>query len=82
MAREEWFLEALAELGGSAGNGKLQTEIGWQDATYARVQEALIEDGRIVKGRGRSVALAESAGQDEKAQPPWRSPGPPPGFCS
>ncbi len=60
QARHERFLEVLAGLGGSAGNGKLQAELGWQDATYARVQEALIEDGRIVKGRGRggSVALA------------------------
>jgi type I restriction enzyme M protein len=74
MAREERFLEVLAELGGSAGNGRIQAELGWQDATYARVQEALIEDGRIVKGRGRggSVALAgtsETETPEPMAQP-------------
>lgn len=63
MAREERFLEVLAALGGSAGNGKLQAELGWQDGTYARVRAALLEEGRIVKGRGRggSVTLAEPA---------------------
>jgi len=62
MTREDRFLEVLAELGGSAGNAKLQAELGWQDATYSRVQEALLEAGKIVKGRGRggSVSLAES----------------------
>lgn len=67
MTREERFLEVLAELGGSAGNGKLQAELGWQDATYVRVQAALIEEGKIVKGRGRggSVALAERADEEE-----------------
>lgn len=69
MAREERFLEVLAALGGSAGNGKLQAELGWQDGTYARVRAALLEEGRIVKGRGRggSVTLAEPAQAEAQA---------------
>ena len=56
------FLATLEALGGSAGNQRLQTELGWADATYQRVKAQLIEEGRIVTGRGRggSVALANA----------------------
>jgi type I restriction enzyme M protein len=89
MVREslqESFLAALEGLGGSAGNGKLQADLGWKDATYARVQASLLEDGVIVKGRGRggSVALAEHAGEEApepveqpKPQPAAARPAPP-----
>jgi type I restriction enzyme M protein len=74
MTREERFLEALAALGGSAGNARLQAELGWQEATYSRVQAALVEERKIVKGRGRggSVALAEPEFEDiaEPVEPP------------
>ena len=63
MVREalrERFIEVLTELGGSAGNARLQTELGWQDDTYWRVHSALVDAGVVTKGRGRggSVALA------------------------
>lgn len=63
MGRQERFLEVLKELGGSAGNGRLRDELGWQEETYERARDALVETGLITKGRGRggSVALAESA---------------------
>jgi type I restriction enzyme M protein len=56
----ERFIETLKELGGSAGNGSLSSELGWADSTYQRVKAHLIEAGKIVPGRGRggSVALA------------------------
>jgi type I restriction enzyme M protein len=47
MVREslrQRFVSALETLGGSAGNGKLQVELGWQDDTYWNVHAALIED--------------------------------------
>jgi len=77
-SRHDRFLQVLESLGGNAGNGKLQAELGWQDATYSRVQAALIEDGLIVKGRGRggSVALAEHA--SEEAPEPLEQPKPQP----
>lgn len=55
------FLGGLEELGGSAGNGKLRQQLGWDEATYDTVKAALIEKGILVPGRGRggSVALAE-----------------------
>jgi hypothetical protein len=54
------FLSVLAELGGSAGNGRLQSALGWEDSTYWRVQPRLVDAGLVHKGRGRggSVSLA------------------------
>lgn len=62
MGRQERFLEVLKELGGSAGNGRLRDELGWQAETYERARDALVEEGLIAKGRGRggSVALVEA----------------------
>ncbi|WP_372391423.1 N-6 DNA methylase [Xanthomonas sp. NCPPB 3582] len=59
----ERFLAMLQSLGGSAGNSKLREELGWQESTYLRIKHLLIEQGDIVSGRGRggSVALAETA---------------------
>ena len=62
MGRQERFLEVLKELGGSAGNGRLRHELGWQEETYERARDTLVETGLITKGRGRggSVTLAGS----------------------
>jgi type I restriction enzyme M protein len=71
----ERFIQTLEALGGSAGNGKLGSELGWADSTYARVKAHLIEQGRIVPGRGRggsvSIAGARPApGKPREASPP------------
>ena len=60
--QSERFIETLKALGGSAGNGSLNNELGWADSTYQRVKAYLIEAGTIVPGRGRggSVALASN----------------------
>lgn len=54
------FITTLTSLGGSAGNQRLLEELGWQEGTYQRIKQQLIDDGRIRAGRGRggSVALA------------------------
>ncbi|MNV06377.1 Type I restriction enzyme EcoKI M protein [compost metagenome] len=59
----ERFIATLAALGGSAGNQRLLEALGWQDSTYQRIKQQLIEDGRIRPGRGRggSVALSTTA---------------------
>ena len=72
MAREvlrERFIAALEALGGSAGNGRLQAELGWQDDTYRNVHAALLADGAIAKARGRggSVCLASAADSRQSA---------------
>ncbi len=56
MVREalrERFLETLKESGGSAGNSRLRSELGWQEDTYWTVHAALVEEGAVVSGRGR-----------------------------
>lgn len=57
----ERFIATLAELDGSAGNQRLRAELGWSDGTYDRVKAHLIDEGRVVPGRGRggSVAIAQ-----------------------
>ena len=72
MVREslrQRFVSALESLGGSAGNGKLQAELGWQDDTYWSVHAALIEDKTITKGRGRGGSVSLAASSDNVTQP-------------
>ena len=57
QALRERFVGALAQLGGSAGNGRLLAELGWQEDTYWSVRQALLEDGAVLKGRGRGGAV-------------------------
>ena len=66
---QQEFLDALCELGGSAGNGRLREALGWDEATYERARVALIEAGQIKPGRGRggSVALEEATPAPEGA---------------
>ena len=58
------FIAVLNELGGSAGNGKLRDRLGWAEAAYDNVKEALLAEGKIMtaRGRGGSVALVEPSG--------------------
>jgi type I restriction enzyme M protein len=55
------LLATLEELGSRAGNKRLREALGWQERTYENARAELIEEGRIVpgKGRGGSVRLAE-----------------------
>ncbi len=72
MVREslrQRFVSALEALGGSAGNGKLQAELGWQDDTYWNVHAALIEDKTIAKGRGRGGSVSLAASSDDAPLP-------------
>lgn len=65
------FVTTLTELGGSAGNGKLRERLGWDEAAYEAVKQSLLDDGTITNGRGRggSVALADTAAQAAPARP-------------
>lgn len=62
------FVEALARLGGAAGNGRLAAELGWSEVQYAAVRDELAKAGEIARGRGRggSVSLASR----ETSEPP------------
>jgi len=55
---QQKFLDTLAALGGSAGNGRLRGALGWQEATYERVRNGLIEAGQVRPGRGRGGSVS------------------------
>jgi cytosine/adenosine deaminase-related metal-dependent hydrolase len=57
--RNAQFLAALANLGGSAGNGRLRETLRWDEPTYATVQSALVASCAIVSGRGRGGYSAD-----------------------
>jgi type I restriction enzyme M protein len=62
MVREalrERFLETLKKSGGSAGNSRLRSELGWQKDTYWTVHAALVEEGAVVAGRGRGGSVGK-----------------------
>lgn len=61
---QQEFLNALRELGGSAGNGRLRETLGWDEATYDGVRLALIDAGHIKPGRGRGGSVALANGDD------------------
>lgn len=75
---QQEFLDALRELGGSAGNGRLREALGWDEATYDGVRLALIDAGQIKPGRGRggsvSLADAEPAPEGAQSEKPKRAP--------
>ncbi|HFF5941166.1 MULTISPECIES: N-6 DNA methylase [Stenotrophomonas] len=56
------FISTLEAMGGSAGNLRLREVLGWQESTYDSAKRRLIEEGRIVPGRGRggSVSLVKA----------------------
>lgn len=53
----EHFIGTLVSLGGSAGNQRLLEALSWQDSIYQRVKQQLIDDGRILSGRGAAALL-------------------------
>ena len=67
----EKLLGALAAHGGSAGNQKLRTFLGWDAERYAAARGALLADATIVAGRGRggSISFFEKAAAEANAPP-------------
>lgn len=64
------FISSLERLDGSAGNGRLRHELGWDEEFYWKVQGLLVEEGRIVPGRGKggSVRLTEAETEHSQEQ--------------
>lgn len=71
QAGKDSFLEALTQLGGSAGNVRLRETLQWEEEAYFSIKDALVKSGAILTGRGRggSVLLA-SGGTGEVQEPP------------
>jgi len=72
QANKDRFLEALEELGGSAGNARLREALGWEEEAYVSVKDALIAEGAVTPGRGRggSVQLAKAEAAIKPAAEP------------
>jgi hypothetical protein len=51
------FLSELRRIKTSAGNLALRAKLGWNEARYWKVHTSLVEEGRIVKGRGRGGSV-------------------------
>ncbi len=68
---QDLFLAKLKDLGGSAGNGKLQSLLGLDEAEYEKVKSELLSAGKIVSGRGRggSVILNEEQESPQDSLP-------------
>jgi type I restriction enzyme M protein len=78
QALKNKLLAVLEELGGSAGNGRLLSELGWQEGTYQNVRAELVEEGLIVPGRGRGGSVAMASDDEAVAEPETPAPPPPP----
>ncbi|GEO02019.1 DNA methyltransferase [Novosphingobium sediminis] len=62
------FLEALTQLGGSAGNVRLRETLQWEEEAYAAVKNALVESGAILTGRGRGGSVLLASGGTSEVQ--------------
>ena len=55
------FCRVSPKLGGASGNGRLRDALKWEEEFYWKVQGKLIEEGRIVPGRGRGGSVRLTA---------------------
>lgn len=76
QADKDRFLEALAELGGSAGNARLREALGWEEDAYVSVKDALIAEGAVTPGRGRGGSVQLAKGKEKEAAQPAAAPSP------
>jgi type I restriction enzyme M protein len=81
------FLAMLESLGGTAGSGKMQTRLGWQDELYREVYHSLVSDKTLSIGTGRGgsvrlrsaveAAAAKAAAEAAKAEKKAKAKGAP-----
>ena len=55
------FLSAVPKKSETIGNGALRNELGWNESRYWKVHHSLVEDGRIIRGRGRGGSVRRAA---------------------
>ena len=51
------FLSALRKIGSSIGNLSLREYLGWTEDRYWKVHAILLDDGLIMRGRGRGGSV-------------------------
>lgn len=64
-SRMSTLLETLDHAGGSAGNYWMMHELGWSEDEYWRIRDKLVEDGRVLRGRGKGGSVALVVPVDE-----------------
>jgi type I restriction enzyme M protein len=57
-AQQEQELIALLQEHTSLGNGKARQILGWDEATYEQVKQALVASGQVAQGRGRGGSIS------------------------
>lgn len=67
----EIFLRTLDQVGGSSGNTALMRELDWAPDRYWRVRDHLLDEGLVIKGRGKGGSVQAN----RPAQPARRSTG-------
>jgi type I restriction enzyme M protein len=51
------FLSELRRLKMRVGNGFFRDHLGWREERYWRIREFLLEQGKIIRGRGRGGSV-------------------------
>lgn len=67
--RVKEFVQQLEALGGASGNGRLRDTLKWDQDFYWRVQGKLVEEGRIVPGRGKGGSVRLTVAESESEPP-------------
>ena len=70
QAQTSRFVAVLAELGGSAGNGRLREALQWDEAAYNAVKDELVAEGVVAPGRGRGGSVSLGGAAEVKASEP------------
>jgi hypothetical protein len=75
------FLKRLAKLGRSSGNVRLRSELKWTEERYWRTHSILLDEGSIVRGRGKGgsvtlIQIVNAPANEEIAVAPVAGPAP------
>ncbi len=65
----ERLLLTLLRHNGSLGNGKARELLGWDEATYEQVKQAVVASGQVAIGRGRGGSISLVAKVQEAIRP-------------
>ena len=55
------FMSAIRKHRDMVGNGAFRSELGWNEDRYWKVHSLLVDEGRIVRGRGRGGSVRRAA---------------------
>jgi hypothetical protein len=61
------FVDNLVQLGGSAGNVSLRERLRWSEDRYWRTHSTLLDEGAIIRGRGKGGSVTLVGSEDNPA---------------